>query len=132
MLELMASSKTFGGVKAVRDVTLQVVASEVRGLIGPNGAGKTTLNNLITGILNHSSGTRSLVGQWLGYCSLSRPAIHLGAIGGRKGAFPPIRAAASEFARFCEAICTRATPTGISPIAKRLPQTCADTAAGWG
>lgn len=65
MLELNAISKTFGGVKAVQDITLQLKAGEVRGLIGPNGAGKTTLINLISGLLNHSSGTLSLAGQSL-------------------------------------------------------------------
>lgn len=65
MLELAGISKTFGGVKAVRDVSLSVAQGEVRGLIGPNGAGKTTLVNLISGILGHSAGTLSLNGQRL-------------------------------------------------------------------
>ncbi|MGC3936806.1 ABC transporter ATP-binding protein [Roseobacter sp. EG26] len=65
MLELKGLSKTFGGVQAVRDVTLHMAAREVRGLIGPNGAGKTTLINLISGILAHNAGSLSLDGRSL-------------------------------------------------------------------
>lgn len=42
-------SKSFGGVAAVRDVSIEVSRGEIRGLIGPNGSGKTTLLNLIGG-----------------------------------------------------------------------------------
>ena len=48
-LALDAVGVRFGGVVAVREVSLQVPPGEVRGLIGPNGAGKTTLINAITG-----------------------------------------------------------------------------------
>lgn len=41
--------KSFGGVAAVRDVTIDVSRGAIRGLIGPNGSGKTTLLNLIGG-----------------------------------------------------------------------------------
>ena len=49
MLELKELGKTFGGVKAVQDVSMSLLKGEVRGLIGPNGAGKSTLVNLISG-----------------------------------------------------------------------------------
>lgn len=49
-------SLSFGGVKAVRDVTFDVDRSEILALIGPNGAGKTSLLNLITRVLSPSSG----------------------------------------------------------------------------
>jgi branched-chain amino acid transport system ATP-binding protein len=49
MLSLNAVSKSFGGLRAVNRVSLQIRAGEIVGLIGPNGAGKTTLFNLITG-----------------------------------------------------------------------------------
>jgi len=47
ILKVENLSITFGGVKAVQDVSFQINAGHVQGLIGPNGAGKTTLLNLI-------------------------------------------------------------------------------------
>ena len=49
LLTLERVSKSFGGLRAVRDVGLVVREGEILGLIGPNGAGKTTLFNLVTG-----------------------------------------------------------------------------------
>lgn len=47
---------SFGGVSAVRGVTMSIEEGEIRGLIGPNGAGKTSLINSITGIVRPDSG----------------------------------------------------------------------------
>ncbi|HEV2280937.1 MAG TPA: ABC transporter ATP-binding protein [bacterium] len=49
LLSVTGVSKSFGGVVAVRDVSLDLARGEIRGLIGPNGSGKTTLLNLIGG-----------------------------------------------------------------------------------
>ena len=49
LLELEQVSKRFGGVLAVRDVSLSVETGEICGLMGANGAGKTTLFSLIAG-----------------------------------------------------------------------------------
>lgn len=65
MLELNGLSKSFGGVKAVNNVSLRISAKEVRGLIGPNGAGKSTLVNLISGLLKQSEGSLKLDGTLL-------------------------------------------------------------------
>ena len=62
-LELRGLSKSFGGLRAVRGVTLTVLPGERKAIIGPNGAGKTTLFNLITGILPATSGQVMLFGQ---------------------------------------------------------------------
>lgn len=50
-------SKSFAGVRALTDVSLEVPPSSVVGLIGPNGSGKTTLLNCISGILTPDSGS---------------------------------------------------------------------------
>jgi len=53
----------YGGVDALRDVSLLVEPGRVLGLIGPNGAGKTTLVNATTGLAPLASGTISLDGR---------------------------------------------------------------------
>ncbi|MGM0787741.1 MAG: ABC transporter ATP-binding protein [Thermodesulfobacteriota bacterium] len=50
LLEINGVDKTFGGVRALKDIDLHLEKGSITGLIGPNGAGKTTLFNLITGI----------------------------------------------------------------------------------
>ena len=71
VLELRALSKSFGGLRAVRDVTLKIMPGDRKAIIGPNGAGKTTLFNLITGIFPATSGQVVLFGQdvtrWLSH-----------------------------------------------------------------
>ena len=57
LLALDNVSVRFGGVAAVRGVSMRVAAGEIRGLIGPNGAGKTSLINAITGVVRPDSGT---------------------------------------------------------------------------
>ena len=54
---------SFGGVAAVRGVTLRVEEGEIRGLIGPNGAGKTSLINSITGIVRPGGGAIAFGGH---------------------------------------------------------------------
>jgi branched-chain amino acid transport system ATP-binding protein len=56
-------AKTFGGVKAVDQVSLDLQPGEVLGLIGPNGAGKSTLINLLTGLFPPDTGTVLFEGQ---------------------------------------------------------------------
>jgi branched-chain amino acid transport system ATP-binding protein len=63
VLELKGLSKTFGGLQAVRDVSLKIMAGDRKAIIGPNGAGKTTLFNLITGIFPATSGQVLLFGH---------------------------------------------------------------------
>jgi branched-chain amino acid transport system ATP-binding protein len=56
LLDLDSVFVSFGGLAAVRGVTMNVEQGEIRGLIGPNGAGKTSLINSITGIVRPDSG----------------------------------------------------------------------------
>jgi branched-chain amino acid transport system ATP-binding protein len=62
---------SFGGVRAVRDVSFTVARKEVFAIIGPNGAGKTSVFNLITRVFKPSSGTVRLQGR-----DMSRVARH--------------------------------------------------------
>jgi len=61
--EVKNLTKSFGGLKAIDDVSFEVARDEMIGLIGPNGAGKTTMVRLIMSILRPDSGSISLRGK---------------------------------------------------------------------
>ncbi|HWV96941.1 MAG TPA: ABC transporter ATP-binding protein [Xanthobacteraceae bacterium] len=63
ILRLQSASRRFGGLQALRDVSLTVNKGEVIGLIGPNGAGKTTLVNVVTGVTPATGGSVTFDGQ---------------------------------------------------------------------
>jgi ABC-type branched-subunit amino acid transport system ATPase component len=66
LLSVQHVSKSFGGVAAVRDVSIELSRGEIRGLIGPNGSGKTTLLNLIGGQERPDRGEIRLAGRSTG------------------------------------------------------------------
>ena len=62
VIEVHGLGKTFGRVVALKDVDLTIGRGEFFGFFGPNGAGKTTLLRILTGQLEPSSGTASVLG----------------------------------------------------------------------
>src|SRR5947208_6433073 len=56
MLEVRNVSKSFRGLRAVREASFAVPQGDINGLIGPNGAGKTTIFNMIAGVYAPDSG----------------------------------------------------------------------------
>jgi len=56
LLRVSNVSKSFRGLRAVRDASFTVPAGDINGLIGPNGAGKTTIFNIIAGVYAPDSG----------------------------------------------------------------------------
>jgi len=70
-LAIRALKKSFGGLPAISEVSLEVAPGERRLIIGPNGAGKTTLFNLITGDLRADGGEILLFGE-----NVTRHATH--------------------------------------------------------
>nr|WP_246174389.1 ATP-binding cassette domain-containing protein [Pandoraea bronchicola] len=69
---------TFGGVKAVADLSFELPAARVTSLIGPNGAGKSTVLNMLSGFYRPQAGTRTLGGDALaarGACDSARHGV---------------------------------------------------------
>jgi len=94
LLEARGISKHFGGVQALKDVSLTINAGEIYGLIGPNGAGKTTFFNVLTGLYPRDGGEISFDGAAL---RLSSP--HEVASAGIARTFQNIRLFANMTAR---------------------------------
>ncbi len=63
IISVKGISKSFGGLKALIDVSFDVHAGEIYGIIGPNGSGKTTLINCITGFIKPNTGHVSFRGH---------------------------------------------------------------------
>ena len=65
LLEINNMTKTFGGLKAISDVTFSLEKGRIVSIIGPNGAGKTTFFNTLTGIYKPDGGTITFNGKSL-------------------------------------------------------------------
>jgi branched-chain amino acid transport system ATP-binding protein len=65
LLDVKNLSKSFGGIKAVRDITIGIEENSISSIIGPNGAGKTTFFNLMTGIYKPDTGEINFNGKSL-------------------------------------------------------------------
>lgn len=67
MIEIKGVAKAFGGVKALRNVNLQIKAGEIHALLGENGAGKSTLMKILSGALERDSGSIHINGEAVHY-----------------------------------------------------------------
>ncbi|HET8888294.1 MAG TPA: ABC transporter ATP-binding protein [Candidatus Angelobacter sp.] len=74
ILEMQNVTKRFGGLRAVKSVSLAMNAGEILFIIGPNGAGKTTVFNLISGFLHPNEGTILFQGKDISKMSPDRAA----------------------------------------------------------
>jgi len=63
MLTISHLTKSFGGVKAVDDVSFDVAKNSITALVGPNGAGKTTVFQLVSGLMRADAGAVTFEGQ---------------------------------------------------------------------
>ena len=63
LLKVEGVGISFGGLRALQDISLQLGANEILGVIGPNGAGKTTLFNVISGMAMPDQGRVMFAGQ---------------------------------------------------------------------
>ncbi|MCA0872241.1 ATP-binding cassette domain-containing protein [Seohaeicola saemankumensis] len=63
VVRLSGVSKSFGAVRALTDVSVDIHSGEVHAILGENGAGKSTLMNIITGVLQPSTGTIEFDGR---------------------------------------------------------------------
>jgi branched-chain amino acid transport system ATP-binding protein len=74
ILELDSVSLRFGGVKALTNISFNVLEHEIRAIIGPNGAGKSSMLNVINGVYRPQEGTITLRGQKLADMTPNRAA----------------------------------------------------------
>lgn len=63
LLKMQNITKTFGNVKALNNVNLELKSGEVHALMGENGAGKSTLMKILTGVYSLESGTVTYLGK---------------------------------------------------------------------
>ena len=89
ILKAEGLDRSFGGIHAVKDVSLEVPQGTLHAIIGPNGSGKTTLFNLITG---HTKPGRA------GWSSRTRtsPACPISKVARRRGSRSPTRSPPSS------------------------------------
>ena len=72
ILQVRRLAKTFGGLEAVAEVSLDVNVGELHAVIGPNGAGKTTVINMLSGDLSPSAGSIRFGGDEVAHLSPER------------------------------------------------------------
>jgi ABC-2 type transport system ATP-binding protein len=78
MIEINALTRTYGGLRAVDDVTFDARPGRVTGFLGPNGAGKSTTMRVMVGLTPPSSGTATVLGRR--YADLPNPGREVGVL----------------------------------------------------
>ncbi|MBE7323744.1 ATP-binding cassette domain-containing protein [Nocardioides sp. Y6] len=78
MISVQGLSKSYGGFRAVDDVSFVAEPGRVTGFLGPNGAGKTTTMRMITGLTTITSGTATIGG--MRYPDIPNPGRHVGVL----------------------------------------------------
>jgi len=78
VVEVSGLTKTYGGVRAVDDLSFTLDAGQITGFLGPNGAGKSTTLRLLLGLASPTSGTALVLGRK--YADLAEPARSVGAV----------------------------------------------------
>jgi branched-chain amino acid transport system ATP-binding protein len=121
ILTLSGVSKTFGGVRALNDFSLEILPKQIVGIIGPNGAGKTTTFNIITGAYRASKGAVLLEG-----CNINALASHQIVRAGISRTFQNIRLFADM--TVWEHLLV-AQPNDHSPLRRLLPTRWANPSA---
>ncbi len=77
-IEIHGLSKQFGPVRAVDDLSFEVVSGRVTGFLGPNGSGKTTTLRILLGLVSATGGSATFSGRR--YVDLDHPVHHVGAV----------------------------------------------------
>jgi ABC-2 type transport system ATP-binding protein len=122
-VELTGLTKSFGGIRAVDDITASARPGQVTALLGPNGAGKTTTLRMLLGLVAPTTGTATFGAQR--YEELSNPVRIVGAVLEASGCHPGRTARdhlriLSTAARLpCEAIERVLDETGLTADANR-------------
>ena len=78
MIEITALTRTYGGLRAVDDVTFTAQPGSVTGFLGPNGAGKSTTMRVMVGLTPATSGTATVLGRR--YADLPNPGREVGVL----------------------------------------------------
>jgi len=78
MITVESLTKTYGGFKAVDDVSFSARAGRVTGFLGPNGAGKSTTMRMMVGLTSPTSGTATIAGR--SFAALPNPGLEVGVL----------------------------------------------------